>query len=826
MGSTNFIIHSSASPTGVIYADPNSTDKPAVPGMWGLGSSDTGSNAYKNYGDDHKLMYSHLTNSYYPEDGSLYSFTDDPTVAENPSPSYEVDTSTNILGYGLDGYAYGDDLLSAEFQTAISLNPNKVIYDQFGDGTPYPGEIAHRTELHKVTIELFGTYQDNTYADVSKWCFADIVSINDCSTTNTVNLRWNAQYQRPTSEQFTGSHHDIEYNDPVLYPQDPNIEPDNSLLSRDMTKSFLSWGFEKLKDKVIDRIGAASPYGIAIQAGSLLLDQIMKQDNNQSADSNKIQVNFSRESNVIRVEITLPDKLSGQEAYGFNFLELGLPLAIKHGTQTDMTLHFKVIPQVREISTLRYSGEFNYNVGDYADQYSMGPDITDYDQAIHNIEVGLSETPNRYRIARITAKDENGIACDYQTNCLVQIIPKNNDAWVSHKDSVYDLNSPPPTWFEMYELSSVVELKPISLDPDNLEFVRWETYGGALIQDTYSNGQGIQILSDGTLRISGVDANSFYSQTGNFIQEIHAIFDIPPDTAPNKPDTPSGPGNKVTPSKSYQWDFKTTDIDSTDITFYVDWGDNTHTTADGKSGVTKSISHSYSSSGTYNIKVKAKSIHSDWSVWSDSKSVIVDAPPNKPYTPSGPGSALRYYSYNWSFKATDPDSSSITYDIRWGDYDTSSVTGSSGSWKSVSHVYLSTGTFSIRVRAKSANSAWSSWSNIKTVTVTNDQAPNKPDTPSGPGSSTKYGYDYWDFRATDPDTSSITFYIDWGDGSHSTVSGTSGVWKSVLHSYSSSGTFYIRVKAKSAHSSWSVWSNYKSVSVASSGGGGGGGGYN
>ena len=100
------------------------------------------------------------------------------------------------------------------------------------------------------------------------------------------------------------------------------------------------------------------------------------------------------------------------------------------------------------------------------------------------------------------------------------------------------------------------------------------------------------------------------------------------NTPPNKPDTPSGAtsGKKGT---SYSYSTSTTDSDDDQVYYWFDWGDGTNSGWDGphNSGDIISLSHTWTADGTYPIKVKAKDIHDEESIWSETLSVSM--PKNK-----------------------------------------------------------------------------------------------------------------------------------------------------------------------------------------------------
>jgi hypothetical protein len=95
-------------------------------------------------------------------------------------------------------------------------------------------------------------------------------------------------------------------------------------------------------------------------------------------------------------------------------------------------------------------------------------------------------------------------------------------------------------------------------------------------------------------------------------------------------------------------------------------------------------------------------------------------------------------------------------------------------------------------------------------------APNQP-TITGPTSGvTGHSYDY-SVVATDPQTSALSYYVDWGDGTNSgwTTPAASGTPVTISHSWSAAGTFSVKAKAKNTFALESVWSNILSVQISS-----------
>ncbi|DAC71960.1 MAG TPA: hypothetical protein DSN98_07730 [Thermoplasmata archaeon] len=75
---------------------------------------------------------------------------------------------------------------------------------------------------------------------------------------------------------------------------------------------------------------------------------------------------------------------------------------------------------------------------------------------------------------------------------------------------------------------------------------------------------------------------------------------------------------------SYDYTVITTDPDSDDVSYYIDWGDGTNSGWYGPftSGMIVTLNHTWSQSGTYTMKVKAKDIHDLESSWTPHEMTI------------------------------------------------------------------------------------------------------------------------------------------------------------------------------------------------------------
>jgi len=104
------------------------------------------------------------------------------------------------------------------------------------------------------------------------------------------------------------------------------------------------------------------------------------------------------------------------------------------------------------------------------------------------------------------------------------------------------------------------------------------------------------------------------------------VLNIRPNTSPNIPPTPTGP-DSGTPGTPYEFTATTTDPEGDDVAFKFDWGDGSESdwTSFVDSGGSASRSHSWSTEGTYYVKVKAKDTYNAESGWSAGHSITIGA---------------------------------------------------------------------------------------------------------------------------------------------------------------------------------------------------------
>jgi hypothetical protein len=117
-----------------------------------------------------------------------------------------------------------------------------------------------------------------------------------------------------------------------------------------------------------------------------------------------------------------------------------------------------------------------------------------------------------------------------------------------------------------------------------------------------------------TYRIYGVNGDDVENPTYSSATGTTPGENRPPD----KPSKPSGPTSGRV-GTSYSYSSSTIDPDGDQIYYLFDWGDGTTSGWKGpyNSGDLATESHVWHAPGTYSIKVKAKDVHGEESVWSD-----------------------------------------------------------------------------------------------------------------------------------------------------------------------------------------------------------------
>jgi YD repeat-containing protein len=191
---------------------------------------------------------------------------------------------------------------------------------------------------------------------------------------------------------------------------------------------------------------------------------------------------------------------------------------------------------------------------------------------------------------------------------------------------------------------------------------------------------------------------------------------------------------------------------------------------------------------------------------------VVSNPPEIPSIPDGPTDIIFGDTVNYETSTTDPDGNKIRYIFDWDDGAEKTYTDfvNSGETVEVSHKWITEGSHDIRVKARDKFGWESDWSDTLTVTVSENNAPDKPSKPDGlPAGKIKKPYDY-STSATDPDGHQVRYGWDW-DGNMVVDEWTdlhdSGEEVNTSHTWYTKGNYNIRVKAKDEYGKEGNWSD-------------------
>lgn len=272
-----------------------------------------------------------------------------------------------------------------------------------------------------------------------------------------------------------------------------------------------------------------------------------------------------------------------------------------------------------------------------------------------------------------------------------------------------------------------------------------------------------------------------------------------------------------TPGANYCYYTSATDPDGDQIEYTFDWGDGTTSiigTVD--SGTKANASHSWSKSATYQIRASATDSLGKSSGWSESYTVIINAPPYNPSAPSGPVSVYAWTSNSYSTSAVDPDEDPVKCTFDWEDGNMSTTSFSkSGSNTRASHIWGNEGTYQIRATAIDSKGGTCAWSDCLTITVIANSRPKVPINLIGPSFGyAGIAYSYFTF-ADDPDKDNVKYTFDWGDKTLSkTDPVNAGSVESASHIWSKAGTYQVKCNATDSKGASSMWSKSFKITIA------------
>jgi hypothetical protein len=188
---------------------------------------------------------------------------------------------------------------------------------------------------------------------------------------------------------------------------------------------------------------------------------------------------------------------------------------------------------------------------------------------------------------------------------------------------------------------------------------------------------------------------------------------------PVRPSSPEGPSSGDA-GAVYTYSTSTTDPENENIKYGWDWdGDNIvdEWTEFSSPGEIIDTSHSWSTAGTYYVKVKAEDIHGDQSSFSSSLEVTVSGTNEPPDIPDidGPASGKTGEKYEYMFSALDPEDAPVYFYIDWGDGTNTDWIGPypSGEEIQTTHIWNNRGDYEIKIKAKDIHDAESDWATLE-----------------------------------------------------------------------------------------------------------------
>jgi outer membrane protein assembly factor BamB len=312
----------------------------------------------------------------------------------------------------------------------------------------------------------------------------------------------------------------------------------------------------------------------------------------------------------------------------------------------------------------------------------------------------------------------------------------------------------------------------------------------------------------------------FASLTTVLLVSVFACRKLPVGHPPAAPSEPMGITNGGYNS-TYEFSATTTDPDTDSVAIHFSWGDGASSEWSSwvASGETITMSHSWSSPGTYQVKAQAKDKPGSTSDWSAVHSLVIISTraPNTPGAPTGPSSASKDSLCTFTTITTDPDGDGVSYRFDWGNGDSSAWTDwvPSGQPGAIHHAFGRAGTPNVRAQARDVNEALSAWSNPHQVTIPNPYPPTTPYLESLPLSGV-IG-ETLSLAATSRDSAddSISVRFSWGDGDTSGWSDLvpSGQYAHLTHVYGDTGIHVVEAQAEDEDGATSEWSRGCSLYV-------------
>jgi hypothetical protein len=231
----------------------------------------------------------------------------------------------------------------------------------------------------------------------------------------------------------------------------------------------------------------------------------------------------------------------------------------------------------------------------------------------------------------------------YSTNGSFAVRAKAKDVhlvsewsdWSLEKSITIELTPPIPSepdigGPDLVDINSYRQYSAISTDPEGYHLIYTFNFGDGYTWSSDLVQSGVRVyhshtytsVGDKTLTVTVQNTRGGENENSKTIEVV-----IPPNTAPNQPNPPSG-RDEGWPDTNYGFSFSTTDSEGDNIRYEIDWGDGTTTLTDYYSSGTLATSyHQWSDNGDYYIKVRAQDEHGLWSSWSNSHLITIDTGP-------------------------------------------------------------------------------------------------------------------------------------------------------------------------------------------------------
>jgi hypothetical protein len=222
-------------------------------------------------------------------------------------------------------------------------------------------------------------------------------------------------------------------------------------------------------------------------------------------------------------------------------------------------------------------------------------------------------------------------------------------------------------------------------DPDNTAYV------SNINNKSYPNSLKLSAGND-------IVREYFGNYSGEFVYSAWIFF--PENIAPYPPEIEGPSGGAI--DRDIEFSFVASDPNLDDLRYFIDWGDGSFEEWIGpySSGEVVTIDHSWSETGEFTVKAKAKDLKDYESPWSEPFNINISNPPDPPDI-IGPHTIRAGRQYEFTFTATDPDGDDVKINISWGNGitdETSYIPSSSEAL--VSHSWEDTGKFTIEFYAE------------------------------------------------------------------------------------------------------------------------------